>query len=734
MSRLLSGADSIGFSPLLPVFLLWSLGALCLVAIATALVRRASGAIWRGTGFALLLAWLSGPTLLQQDWRPLGQTLLLLVDRSASMRIGDRQAVADQAAERIRQEAAALPGITVRTVPVSGGNGQDQSGGTHLVDAIRRAAESVPASGTGTGTGTGTGGGRIAAIVAITDGQAHDVPAQIPSPFPSGNPDTPLHVLIPAAHEQTDRRLRVLQAPPFAIVGQNATIRVQLDDLGPTPQGAQATLTIRRNGDAPEQRPITAGVPQDITVPVTAPGPLFLSLHASSLPGEVSDLNNDAVLRIDGVRDHLRVLLVSGTPNQGERVWRRLLKADPAVELVHFTILRPPYKDDSTPLSELALIAFPIRELFQDKIGSFDLIILDGFENRGILPMAYLSNIADFVRDGGGLLVTAGPEFIGPGTLQDTPLGDILPVRVPEQGGLTEQRFQPMPTPLGRRHPVTADLPQEPPADPKPGAADRGWGDWYRALRADKDTLAPGTEVLLSGPGDTPLLLLNHVGKGRVALLLSDQLWLWSRGEDGGGPQAELLRRLAHWLMKEPELEEERLSASIENGTLSVQRHSVSGTASPSAEIIAPDGSKHTLALKPGRNGTETGNMPAIMPGIWEARIGEAQAFAAASPGDPVEMADLRATAGPLHPLIEATGGSIHWLGDRFDPSRVPALRLVGRGGAASGPGWIGLRDHGAHAVTGERAHPLLPAALVLPLALFCFLFGWWRESGRRRG
>ncbi len=725
MSRLLSGADSIGFSPLLPAFLLWVLGALCLLVIALALVRRASGAVWRGLGFALLLAWLCGPTLLQQDWRPLNQTLLLLVDRSASMRIGDRQDIADRTAERIREEAASLPGITVRTVPVTGGDGHDQTGGTHLADAIRRAAESVPAS--------GAGGGRIAAIVAITDGQAHDVPARIPHPFPPGNPDTPLHVLIPAAHEQIDRRLRVLQAPPFAIVGQNATIRVQLDDLGPTPPGAQATLTIRRNGGEPEQRPITAGTPQDIVVPVTAPGPLFLSLYASALPGEVSPINNDAVVRIDGVRDHLRVLLVSGTPNQGERVWRRLLKADPAVELVHFTILRPPYKDDSTPLSELALIAFPIRELFQDKIGSFDLIILDGFENRGILPMSYLGNIADFVRNGGGLLVTAGPEFIGPGTLQDTPLGDILPVRVPEQGGLVEQRFQPLPTPLGRRHPVTADLPQEPPSDPKPGA-DRGWGDWYRALRADKDTLAPGMEVLLSGPGDTPLLLLNHVGKGRVALLLSDQLWLWSRGENGGGPQAELLRRLAHWLMKEPELEEERLSASIQNGILSVQRHSVSGTPAPSAEITAPDGSKHDLPLKPGRNGTETGSMPADMPGIWEATIGDAQAFAAASPGDPVEMADLRATAGPLRPLVEATGGSIHWLGDRYDPSRVPALRLVGRDGADTGPDWIGLRDHGAHAVTGERAHPLLPAVLVLPLALLLFLFGWWREGGRRRG
>ncbi len=389
-------------------------------------------------------------------------------------------------------------------------------------------------------------------------------------------------------------------------------------------------------------------------------------------------------------------------------------------------------------MNELALIAFPIRELFQEKVNQFDLIILDGFENRGILPMAYLRNIADFVRGGGGLLVTAGPEFIGPGTLQDTPLGEILPVRVPEEGGLVEQRFQPMPTTLGRRHPVTAGLPQMPPqaaagADPAAGGATSttGWGSWYRALRADPSQLAPGAQVLLDGPDGSPLLILDRVERGRVALLLSDQLWLWSRGENGGGPQAELLRRLAHWLMKEPELEEEQLTATIADNRLSVTRRSVAGDPATTVTVVAPDHARSTLALSPAGGGTATGARPASTPGIWEVTDGAEHAFAAARPPDPLEIADLRATAAVLRPLATATGGSVTWLG--ADPARpaVPALRMVGPHGTASGAGWIGLRRHGAHAVTGEQTVPLLPASVVLPLALLLLLAGW-RAEGRR--
>ena len=716
----LSHVSSITLAPLLPMPLLLGLGAVCLLVLGAGFALRAGGTTWRLLGFAVVLGWLAGPHLVRATWQALPETALLVLDQTGSMAVGGRAAVVDAAASRLLQEAKRLPGLTLRTVVVpQAAAGSGGGGGTRLFAALARARSDIPA-------------GQLAGVIALTDGQVHDVPAEPAPTSRRGVPPVPFHALIAASGEQTDRRLRILAAPPYAIIGHDATLRVQVEDLGPDqPAGAHATLSLRRDGETPITREVHVGVAQDITLPVTHPGPMLVQLTASALPGEVSTLNNQAVVQINGVRDRLRVLLVSGAPNQGERVWRRLLKADPAVDLVHFTILRPPDKDDTTPLNELALIAFPTRELFQEKIDSFDLIILDGFENRGILPLAYLQNIADFVRGGGGLLLTAGPEFIGRGSLQDTPLGDILPVHVPEDGGLLQQRFQPAPTALGRRHPVTADLPQMPPINTVAAGSDAGWGPWYRALRADQSH----GEVLLDSPdgagGQSPLLVLDHVDRGRVAVLLSDQIWLWSRGEGGGGPQAELLRRIAHWLMKEPDLEEEQLLARIEQGHLLVSRRSIDEQATRTVQVVAPDGKRHRLQLSDDHGGLLRGSLAdAAAPGIWEVTDGTRHAYAAAQPGDPEEIADLRATATKLAPVAARTGGTIDWLGDDPAHVQVPQLRLVAAGAAAHGSGWIGLSRTGAHVVTGTRSDPLLPPWVVLPL-LLAVLFAAWRREGR---
>jgi hypothetical protein len=722
----LTHVASVAWAPLLPVWLLTALGSLCVLVLALGFARRASGTLWRLLASAVLLLWLAGPHLVRASWQGLPETALLVVDQTGSMAVGQRGAVAARAAAVLRAETQHLPGIALRTVIVP----EASSGGTRLFDAIAHATSDIPA-------------GQLAGVLAVTDGQVHDVPATLPDRLAESGKSpkpVPFQALITASGEQTDRRLRVLQAPPYAIIGHDTMLRVKIEDLGPgaTP-GAHATLRLRRDGEPPISREVPVGVPQDITLPVEHPGPMLIELDASALPGEVSTVNNQAVVQINGVRDRLRVLLVSGAPNQGERVWRRLLKADPAVDLVHFTILRPPDKDDTTPLNELALIAFPTRELFQEKINSFDLIILDQFENRGILPLAYLQNIADFVRGGGGLLLTAGPEFISRNSLQDTPLGDILPVHVPLEGGLVEERFRPMPTALGRRHPVTADLPQIPPpavpSEPARTAAapggESGWGPWYRALRADESH----GQVLLSAPdghgGTSPLLVLDHVDQGRTAVLLSDQIWLWSRGEGGGGPQAELLRRVAHWLMKEPQLEEEQLSAAIAHARLTVTRRSVQEKPRTDLSVIAPDGSRTALTLAPGTGAALSASMTAAAPGIWDVTDGTRHAYAASQPGDPEEIADLRATATRLAPVAAKTGGSVAWLGDDPASVHVPALRMVSAGEAASGNGWIGLRRTGAHVVTGTDSRRLLPAGLVLPIVLLLLFVGWRREGQR---
>lgn len=725
MTDLLS--HSVTFEPLVP---LWLLGALALLALAlciAGLLRASrSGALLRLGAALVILTWLAGPQRLHENHHPLPQTALLLVDHSGSMSLGQRNAIARQAADILAH--ARTPGLEFRMVNVRE-NGHD---GTRLFEALDQAAADIPPA-------------RFAGAVMLTDGQNLDTPDTIPDrlrPAESGSRHTilPLHVLLSARDEETDRRLEVLEAPPYAIAGQDAHLRVRVQDAGPdTHDGTPATLSLRVNGEPARTVPVQTGSTQDITVHVAHPGLLLVSLAVSPLEGEVSTLNNQTVVSITGIRDRLRVLLVSGTPNQGERVWRRLLKADPAVDLIHFTILRPPEKDDGTPLSDLALIAFPVRELFQEKIRQFDLIILDGFENRHILPRLYLENIADFVRQGGGLLLTAGPEFVGPGSLQDTPVGDVLPAHVPFENSIITQRFRPTLTATGRRHPVTAALPgapQSPPAASASGAAPAvgasegigAWGPWYRALRPDRTR----GEVLMNGPDGAPLLLLDHVERGRVALLLSDQIWLWSRGEGGGGPQAELLRRISHWLMKEPELEEEQLSASLSDGVLSITRHSVSTTASSTVSVTAPSGTSQSVSLRPDPQdpGTFRATLPATENGIWQISDGTHTTYAAPVQADPAEFATLRATASRLESIANQTGGGVFWLGDSPDSLHVPSARVT-RSSDLHGADWLAFPARGAHTVIGRTAAPLLPTWVYLLLALPLILGAWWRE-GRR--
>jgi hypothetical protein len=511
--------------------------------------------------------------------------------------------------------------------------------------------------------------------------------------------------------------VRVVEAPSYGIVGHTLDLKVVVEDLGPGAPGGEANLTLRRDGAPPVVQTVKVGEVQTIPVDIARAGPSVLEFSTDPPPGEASPLNDRAVVQINGVRDRLRVLLVSGEPNQDERTWRRLLKSDPAVDLVHFTILRPPERDDMTPLNELALIAFPTRELFQDKLSGFDLIILDRFTDRGILPHAYLRNIANYVRHGGALLLTAGPEFASSGSLDQTPLTEVLPAHA--TGGdddVITGAFRPEVTSLGERHPVTAGL-----QGANGGGSAPSWGEWYRAI----GTEGVDGQVLMTGPHNVPLLVLSHVDQGRVALLLSDQIWLWSRGHDGGGPQAELLRRVAHWLMGEPELDEDRLSARIAGKQLQVTRRTVSGPAATGVQVTPPDAPAAALALRQTAPGAAEGAMPAAAPGVWRVEDGTHVAFAAAGQDNPLEYADLRATADRMGTLARRSGGGVFWLGDGGTPHVV----RVGAEDRAAGPGWLGLRRRGAHLVTGVETAPLLPAWVALPLLLGLALLAWRREA-----
>jgi hypothetical protein len=546
---------------------------------------------------------------------------------------------------------------------------------------------------------------RVAGAMIITDGQVHDV--ELAPTLPA-----PLHVLLTGREADWDRRLIVKNAPAFAILGEEVMLTLRIEDQGAAPGDTDVDLTIAVDDSAPQTFRVPVG--EDLDLPVTLPhgGMNVLQFSTPAAEGELTDRNNAAVVQINGVRDRLRVLLVSGEPHAGERVWRNLLKSDASVDLVHFTILRPPEKQDGIPVTELSLIAFPTRELFVEKIEEFDLIVFDRYRMRGILPMSYLENVAQYVRNGGTVLVAAGPEFGAVDSLWRSPLADVLPVEPTAR--VIEGGFRPALTDLGRRHPVTEGLEEL--------APEGGWGRWFRQI----DVVPRAGQVVMSGADDRPLLVLNRVEEGRVAVLASDHAWLWGRGYEGGGPQLELLRRLAHWMLKEPELEEEALTATTTGQELTVQRRSIAEEPPGDLTITGPDGAVVVLPMTEVSPGRYELIWQAPMMGLYRLEQGDLTRVVAVGPSAPREFVETIASGAVLEPVVTPTNGGITRLEDG-----VPDIRAVREGRPAAGRGWVGITPRGAYVTQDLTIAPLLPGWVWLLLAAGLAIAAWLIE-GRR--
>jgi len=695
----MSEGTGIVFSPLLPWAVLAPLLVLAALELGFALVRRARGAWWRLlVAIALVLALLN-PSLVAERRESLRDVAVVVADQSPSQALGARAARTDKALADLETRLAALPDLEVRVVRAGGGEGRGTVTETRLFEALDRAMADVPRR-------------QRAGAILITDGQVHDVPADPAAARDYG----PVHALLTGEHDEADRRIEIVEAPSFGLVGKPVSLTFRVTDL-PRPQGETALVGIRQDGGPVRPQLVPVGHDVTIEVPLGHGGQNVIELTVEAAPRELSLANNRAGVVVNAVRDRLRVLLVSGEPYAGERTWRNMLKADPAVDLVHFTILRPPEKQDGTPIRELSLIAFPIRELFEVKLGEFDLVIFDRYRQRGVLPFTYLDNIARYVQKGGALLEVGGATLGDPLNLHGTLLGAVLPGE--PTGGLIDRPFTPTVTELGRRHPVTAGLSGD---DGKGGRP--SWGRWLH-----QTVVAPvrGT-VVMTGAEGRPLLLLDRVGEGRVAQLASDQIWLWSRGFEGGGPQAELLRRLAHWLMKEPELEENDLRARVEGDRIVIERRSLDAGARP-VEVVTPSDEVRTLTLQDGGGGLERAVMTAPEPGIYRISDGERHTVALVGAANMPELADLRTTAERLDGVAAATGGGILWLADLERRSGAPALRRPPANRAQSGAGWLGLRANGAYTVTGVTDRPLLPALPLLAVVLGALVMAWRREG-----
>lgn len=684
---------SVAFTPMFPWAVLAGLGVVALALTVFGLWLGARGTVWRFAAAAVLLAALANPVLVEEERVPNDDVVAIVVDESASQRIGNRATEAEQALGQLRTQLERLRGVDVRVVRAGAPDaGRKQPvDGTRLFDAAQRALANVPRN-------------RIGGTFLITDGQVHDAPEEAAAmPVPG-----PVHTLLTGSPDERDRQLVISAAPRFGLVGKTVDVEVLVRDYNGG--GGTVRVTLTQNGKPDRIATVPVGRAHKLPLTLDHAGANILQLEAAPLAGEITRSNNRAVVQVNGVRERLRVLLVSGEPHPGERVWRNFLKADPSVDLVHFTILRPPEKQDATPVRELSLIAFPIRELFEVKIDEFDLIIFDRYRRRGVLPGIYLENIVRYVENGGAILTAAGPAFASQLSLYRTALGDVLPGQ--PTGQVIERGLRPRVTEDGLRHPVTADLAGADEKNPR-------WGRWFRQIEA-----LPGRGyTLMSGIDSNPLLILDRVGEGRVAQLLSDHIWLWARGFEDGGPHSEILRRLAHWLMKEPDLEEETLRAKVEGGELAIIRRSVSEDFPP-VTVTLPSGKTRTVTLKKGIGGRARATIPADEVGIYRLDDGKRSAVTAVGNLNPREFADMRATTTRLAAAQAASGGGMHWLRDG-----IPNLRRVKIDRAASGSSWMGVVSNRDYRVARVREIPMLPPLLVLLLGLGTLVWAWRRES-----
>ncbi|APZ52392.1 glutamine amidotransferase [Salipiger abyssi] len=673
------------FDPLLPWPLIWAFAAVALAGVVLALWRGLTGWPLRFFAGFVLVAALAQPSFQEEDRAPLSDIVLMVVDKSASQRLADRLEVTEDAAATLEARIAARPNTELRRIEVGDGEGDT---GTQLMTALSSAMAEEPR-------------GRIAGVFLLSDGRLHDLDRAPTLP-------APMHLLMTGRDEDWDRRLIVKNAPAFAILGEPVTLTLRIEDDGAAPEAANTALDISVDGGEPQS--FTVPIGEDVDLPIELPhgGLNVIRFSTPEGEGELTDRNNAALVQINGVRDRLRVLLVSGEPHAGGRTWRNLLKSDSSVDLVHFTILRPPEKQDGVPVTELSLIAFPTRELFLEKIEDFDLIIFDRYKRRGILPAIYLDNVRNYVEQGGAVLVAAGPDFASADSIYRSPLSEILPAEPTAR--VIDQGYRPKVTDLGQRHPVTAGL---------TGA--ETWGRWLRQIELEP---LEG-DVVMSGVDDRPLLILDRVGEGRVALLASDQAWLWSRGYEGGGPQLDLLRRLAHWMMKEPELEEEALWAEATGQSMRIIRRTL-GESVGSVTVTRPDGETEEVTLEEVSPGRYEALYEGPEIGLYRLQNDEEEAVIGLGPAAPREFEQTIASGEALEPVIDTMRGGVMRLEEG-----LPSIRPVGAGRPAAGRGWIGITPREAYETMDVRNIPLLPAWLTLLLASG-FIIGAWLREGRR--
>lgn len=677
--------NSLNFYPFIPINLLFILVLLSLSVIFIGFKLKAPGNIFRATLICLIILSIANPTMVSENRENIPDTVALILDLSPSQNINNRKSLAQSSYNSIKTELEKINNLDIRLKTINGKKG------SKLFEPLASMVGDISSD-------------RVAGAIIITDGQIEDAP----SILENYNFKAPVNIILTGEKEEKDRRLIIESSPRFGIVGEEIKIDIKVEDISAnTPN---ALVTINMNDEIEQSRSIPIGEVVTITMPLERAGITSLNIEVEPGKEELTLQNNKSVIEINAIRERLKVMLVSGEPNMGLRSWRNLLNSDPSVDLVHFTILRPPNKQDLTPVGELSLIPFPSRELFQANLNDFDLIIFDQYHLRGILPQFYLKNVVEYVVNGGALLDASGPEYAGPYSLSLSPLQNILPTE--PTGDIIVQEFIPIMTKDGERHPVTANLKDD---------INSNWGPWYRMVEG----LTIAGDVLLEGPDARPLLVLNRVGQGRVAQILSDQSWVWTKSGVNKGPQADLLRRLVHWLMKEPELEENELSAKIDNDTILITKNSLNLDKKPIIST-SPDNIKEEIVLEDIGRGKQIGKILSPKEGTWKFSSGNSQISLIVGNSNSSEYLDVRATDNIVKPIVSYTSGSINWVNNE---KNIPQIKQIQKNKLTDNSKNIQLIKNEKYYVKNIQQSSLTPWYFVLIFSLILLFLSWYRET-----
>lgn len=681
------------YAPLLPFTYVTLLLALALGVAVIAKLKRSAEFYWRGGLILLFTLYILHPVIINEIRQALPDKLLVVLDESPSQTIAARDKTAEKALARLKDLLTHQPNLDPVIIHAGLDGVSLKNENTSLFASLRDALMTIPT-------------GQVAGTILITDGQVHDVPAEL------GMLEkiAPFHAILTGKKNEFDRKVSVVESPKYGLLNQDITVKIKVEDIGIAPQ-TPIVLNVSQDGKILDHYTVTAGAENSYTFKIPHAGQNVFEFSVAPEAGELTAVNNTAAVIVNGIRDRLRVLLVSGMPHTGERAWRDLLKSDPSIDLVHFTILRSPMSFDATPPREMALIAFPVDELFEKKINDFDLIIFDKYVQYGLLQQQYFLNIASFVKQGGAFLMAMGSD-VSEQSIYATPLADILPVEPkPEDSSILTQSFLPRLTDIGKTHPVTGDLQ----TDKQP------WGKW----ETQSDVIQTKGQALMSGINDRPLLILDKVSDGRVAVLTSDNIWLWSKNIDGGGPYTELLRRTAHWLMKEPELDENYIKAEVKGTVITVRMRDLSPELK-TVKMTAPDGKEENIDLTVKEKGWTSAKVIALQNGIYRFANGEKTAFALVGTGLSEEFSDVHTTDEKLKPVVTKTKGAMIWYNETPD---FTLRRIANKNGSFGGNGWMGLKENSAYSVGSVESAALIPEWLALFALFGGLVFVWWREG-----